>query len=363
MSATASDKKREKNKEVRKIIFNFVYILLTIGIIIGFGLLDPNVKDFFTQLGSLNPLWILLAASCMLLSWALESWLLCYVTSFIFKGFNYLKSFKVSMIGVYYSALTPFSSGGQPMQVAHMRHDGVPVGKSTSVFCMKFITFEFVICGFFIISFLTNGTYFFQVHPEVFWFSVFGFCINAFLAGVALFALINKGKMMLIGTKTVQLLARINIIKHPEKSIISLSNTLEDFNTCGTMLRTNFKLLAGSVLLTAAQMFAQFAITYCIYRALGLSSYSLFAVVSMQALLYLTVSFVPLPGASIASEGGFYLFFAMFFPAEMMFLAMLMWRFFTYYANIIFGAMFVVYDTIKSMVQRRRRTVVEKARA
>ena len=363
MPTMASDKKRERNKEVRKIIFNFIYILLTIGIIVSFGLLDPNVKDFFVQLGSLNRVWMTLAICCVLLYWALEGGLLCYITSFIFKGFNYFKAFKSSMIGVYYSALTPFSSGGQPMQVAHMRHDGVPVGKSTSVFCMKFITFEFVICGFFIVSFLANGTYFFQLHPEVFWFSVFGFAINAFLAGVALFALINKGKMMLIGTKLVQLLAKVKIVKHPQKAILSLSAQLEDFNTCGTMLRTNFKLLLGSVLLTIVQMFVHFAITYCIYRALGLSSYSLFAVVSMQALLYLTVSFVPLPGASIASEGGFYLFFAMFFPAEMMFIAMLMWRFFTYYANIIFGAIFVVYDTVKSMLRRRRQTVVEEVGA
>ena len=57
----------------------------------------------------------------------------------------------------------------------------------------------------------------------------------------------------------------------------------------------------------------------------------------------------PLPGASVASEGGFYLFFAMFFPGEMMFVAMMLWRLFTYYANIVCGAMFVVFDTVSKI--------------
>ena len=39
----------------------------------------------------------------------------------------------------------------------------------------------------------------------------------------------------------------------------------------------------------------------------------------------------------------------------MMFLAMLMWRFFTYYANIIFGSLFVLYDAVRNIFARRNR--------
>jgi uncharacterized membrane protein YbhN (UPF0104 family) len=35
----------------------------------------------------------------------------------------------------------------------------------------------------------------------------------------------------------------------------------------------------------------------------------------------------------------------MFFPSQLMFLAMMLWRIFTYYANIIFGALVVVGDS------------------
>ena len=94
------------------------------------------------------------------------------------------------------------------------------------------------------------------------------------------------------------------------------------------------------------QMFAYFAVTFFIYKAFGLTGYNLFEIIALQSFLYLTVSFVPLPGASVASEGGFYLFFANVFPPELKFVTMILWRFFTYYANIIFGALFVLSDSI-----------------
>lgn len=346
---------KEVRKEIRRILWNGLYILLTISVIVGFGLLDRNVGNFFHELGSLKLGWVLGAAGAMLMFWVMESGVLHYITSFIFKGFGYLKAFRISMIGVYYSALTPFSSGGQPMQVMHMRRDNVPVGKSSSAFCIKFITFEFVICGFFIINLLFKGTQYFANYREIFWLTCFGFAINAALAVIVILALTSKGKLVLFGTRLVHFLHRIHLVKHAEKTIIAMSEQLEDFHTSGIMLRTNAKLLFGSIALTAVQMFALFTVTFCIYRSMGLNDHSLLDVVSMQAYLYLTVSFVPLPGAAFASEGGFYLFFAMFFPSSMMFLAMLMWRFFTYYANIIFGSLFVLYDAVRNIFARRNR--------
>ncbi len=344
---------KEMRKEIRRILWNGLYILLTVAVIVGFGLLDRNVGNFFHELGSLKKQWVFGAAGAMLMFWLLESGALYYITSFIFKGFSYLKAFRISMIGLYYSALTPFSTGGQPMQVMHMRRDSVPVGKSSSAFCIKFITFEFVICSFFIFNLIIKGTQFFANNREVFWLTCFGFAINAALTVIAFLALTSKGRMVLMGTRLVHFLHRLHLVRHPEKTIIAMSEQLEEFHTSGIMLRTNAKLLIGSVLLTAMEMFALFTVTYCIYRSMGLTEHTLLDVVSMQAYLYLTVSYVPLPGAAFASEGGFYLFFSMFFPSKIMFIAMLMWRFFTYYANIIFGSLFVLYDAVRNIIARK----------
>ncbi len=349
------EKRLERNKDIRRILWNAIYILLTIGIIVVFGLLDRNVGNFFTQLGSLKAEWVFAAAGVMVLYWISEGEILHFITGFLYKGYSRWKTFKIAMIGVYYSALTPFASGGQPMQVMHMRRDGVPVGKSSSVFCAKFIMFEFVICAFFIISLIFTGTQFFANYQQVFWLTCIGFGINAILALIVILALFSKGKMLLLGTRLIHFLHKIHLVKNPEKRIVSMAESLQDFSISGMLLRSDKKLLIGSGLLTVTQMVVQFSITYCIYRATGLSTHSLFQVISMQAFLYLTVSFVPLPGASVASEGGFYLFFSMFFPSNKMFIAMLIWRFFSYYANIIFGSFFVIYDSIHNLITKRNK--------
>jgi uncharacterized protein (TIRG00374 family) len=53
-------------------------------------------------------------------------------------------------------------------------------------------------------------------------------------------------------------------------------------------------------------------------------------------------SFVPVPGASGAAEGGFYLFFKNFFSPSTLAGAVIMWRIMTYYMNIFIGAPFAL---------------------
>lgn len=333
-------------KQKRRILLNFVYILLTIGIIVVFGVLDPNVQDVFGKIGALHTGWFLCIVGATLLFWLFEALILHYLTLRIHKGYTLFRSIKIAMIGLYYSALTPFSSGGQPMQIAYMRNDGVPVGKSTGMFSIKFVIFQVVICLYFFAGMAVNGTYFFQETPSAMWFAFLGIFINVVLALFFVFAMIARNKVQNISLRFIRFLHRIRIIKNVEKATENTTRTLDEFHAGAVFIASHKRTLFGTAALTIVQMFCQFVVTYFIYRAMGLNEHSLWNVVTMQALLYVTVSFVPLPGASIASEGGFYMFFAMFFPSEDMFVAMMLWRLFTYYANIIFGAMFVVFDAV-----------------
>ncbi|MBQ6257883.1 MAG: flippase-like domain-containing protein, partial [Clostridia bacterium] len=91
------------------------------------------------------------------------------------------------------------------------------------------------------------------------------------------------------------------------------------------------------------------SIAYCVYRALGLSQYTYFDVLTLQFLLYIAASFTPLPGASGAQEGGFYIFFQHVFPADKLVGALLLWRFFTYYFTLIIGLSAVIIDSAWTM--------------
>jgi hypothetical protein len=66
----------------------------------------------------------------------------------------------------------------------------------------------------------------------------------------------------------------------------------------------------------------------------------------MQSFLSLAVSFFPLPGASGASEGGFYIFFSDYFTKVPVYIAMIIWRFISYYSILIVGSIVVVFEEV-----------------
>ena len=101
--------------------------------------------------------------------------------------------------------------------------------------------------------------------------------------------------------------------------------------------------------MSLASVASQFSVTYFVYRAVGLNEAGYWQLISMQIYLYLAVSFAPTPGATGATEGGFYLFFNMLFPQSMLYSAMLLWRLFTYSTNLLFGSALVVSDELRAM--------------
>ena len=350
---------QKKNKTKKKIFLNLLYIALTIGIIVVIGFLDPSVTDFFSAIGSLHIGWVLAAVGACIINFLLEGTAVHCIMRFVHPNFKLRKSIKNGIIGIYYSALTPFSSGGQPVQVVYMKKDGVPVGTSTSVFCIKFVIFESVICLFFVFSLLFRGLDFFTSNPGVLPLTCIGFAANALITGIVIFAMVKQGPLLSLATRLVWFLHKIHIIKHPERAVISLSKTLEEFHQSAQVFKHSTRMFLSTAFVIFIQMFAYFSITFFIYKAFGLSGYNLFEIVALQSFLYLTVSFVPLPGASVASEGGFYLFFAQVFPAELKFVTMIHWRFFTYYVNIIFGAVFVLADSLLNVFRTGKHVPAE----
>ncbi len=88
------------------------------------------------------------------------------------------------------------------------------------------------------------------------------------------------------------------------------------------------------------------SVLYVVFRAF---SYDLpyLELLCMQTMLQASVCFVPLPGASGAQELGFSMFFSSYFASgDVLYTAVLVWRFFTYYIVVILGALLVVADQI-----------------
>jgi len=346
---------KKAKKGSKKLIFNLLYIGLTIGIILGYGLLNPELNGVLNVIGDLSPIWMLIAIGVLLIHWGSSTMSLRMFVKGVGENISFRHAIKVTMIGCYYSAITPFASGGQPIQVMYLKRDGIPVGKSSCVFSLKFIVFQLTMCLYFIVGMILRGGYYYAAHPEIFWLTVLGIVINATMMALVIFVIISKVKTLMFATKVINFLAKIKLVKRPEQTLLSVTKTLDEYHASSKYIGTNLVMMIKGLMYSTLEMGAYFFITYCIYRALGLQGSGVIDIVFLQAFLYLTVSFVPLPGAALASEGGFFIFFNVLFPgAQLIYVAMLIWRLFTYYSNLLVGAGFVLTDSLMSVFKKKK---------
>ena len=142
---------------------------------------------------------------------------------------------------------------------------------------------------------------------------------------------------------------KFKIIKKPEKAYASIDKGINDFHiSTQYIIKYKFKVIK-SVLLSIVNLVFLFSIPYFIYVAFGHTEKSIIDFITMQSFLSLAVSFFPIPGASGASEGGFYLFFSTYFTKAPVFIAMLIWRFVSYYLVLIVGSVLVACDEMISI--------------
>ena len=90
------------------------------------------------------------------------------------------------------------------------------------------------------------------------------------------------------------------------------------------------------------------------YYAFGQSGTSWTQVLTLSCLLFVSASYTPLPGASGAQEGGFLLYFRGIFKDGTIGLALLIWRFFTYYLFLIVGVFMVIGEKFLLKAERKK---------
>lgn len=341
-------------------IFSILYIVgVTILAIVLIGLFDSDIKDLPSALAQFDMWWLVACIGSLLLYWLTDALLLHDITSYMYKRVPLLRSIKVGIIGLYYGALTPFATGGQPMQVIYMRRNEIPVGTSTCIVCIKFVVYELSLCAFYVGAMIIRGGYFYSNNNQVFWLTTLGFVFNLLAVVFVILTITNKKLVMKFGGGIIRLFSKLKIVKKKDKMLDNFEKTIDDYHTAAAYI-SKYKLRAiGSFFVSIINLGFFFVIPFLIYRAFGQTQYNILDIITMQAFLYLAVSFFPMPGAAGAAEGGFVLFFKTIFASVGIGYAMLMWRFLTYYLIVIVGSILVVLEEV-FIIRRSKKDINKK---
>ena len=114
-------------------------------------------------------------------------------------------------------------------------------------------------------------------------------------------------------------------------------------------------------LCSALSMLALTGSIVFVYYAFGLSGTPWYHLLTLGLLLFVSASYTPLPGASGAQEGGFMRYFDGIFPGGTKGLALLIWRFFTYYLFLFVGVITVLLEKAGLYGHARRQNTEMKS--
>ncbi len=333
---TVEETVKPSNKKMT--IFNFIFIAVVfIGLFIYMVSVD-GIDNILELLKNVNYAWVFGGVLCLVIQWICEAIVLHLPIKRMYPEQRFSNSFKVNMVGQLFNNITPFSSGGQPMQAYVFSKSGKRVSDSLSAMAIKFVVTQTALVLFTLIVVIFEFSFFANLMRDFVWIAVAGFAINIIAILLVLLAGFKKRAITIITNPIIRFLGKIHIIKHPDDTIEKLSHSIDNFREQFLIIRSEKKMVLKMFIVAIIQSLAYYSITYMVYRAFGNSGIGFWQIIPVQAFLLLIMTFIPTPGSGLAAEGGFLLLFQSIFQNGTINMSILFWRLYTFYLPIIVGA-------------------------
>lgn len=338
-------KEKVKKKTDFKKVFNIALLLLSVGMLVYFCVKDNNLLTLLQSLPTLQPVWLLTACLSIVACWMLDSLLIYTITRSVYPGnYTYKGAFKITMVGQYFNAITPFAVAGQPMQLVSMSRQGVSTGIALSVLVRKFLIYQTTLTVYSLLVILFKFRFFDEQIHGFMPLALVGFVSQA--AVVVLLLLFSTNR--LLTTKIINgvfwLLSKLHIVRNPEETSKKVETQLQFYLDNNKSMNHNARMNLKLYAITFGQLTALFAVPFFLYKAFHKTGFPVIDMISAQSFVTMISSYTPLPGAAGTTEGSFLVLFQLFFEDGTTQQAMLLWRFITYYSSIIIGSAFAGLD-------------------
>lgn len=345
----------EKKKKSKKIFINLLIFILLIIFTFSLVLKDQDVTEILKISATVKKQYILIAMFAMGVFIACESINIGRILKELGEKSKFISNVRYTLIGFFFSAITPAASGGQPMEIYYMHKDNISVAHSTLALLMQLCSIQIVTITVGIISAVLH---FEVLKSGLIYLLILGIILNSSALMLLIIAIFSK-KLSEGLIKFVVKILKFFRIRNIEKKQEKLEKELESYQTSAKYIKEHRILMLKTVLTTAVQMLAYYTVPYWIYLAFGLNNSNIFDILTLQAVLYATVSGIPSPGSVGVSEGGFLGIFRNAFPETVISSAMLLSRGANFYLLILISAIVVVISTFRGREEKKENVAEE----
>ena len=260
---------------------------------------------------------------------------------------GHFKSTLYAASELFFAAVTPSASGGQPAVAYFMYKDGIKLSKSTVILLNNTLhsTTSLLALGVATLVF-RHGLIAAESakHTSFEILFILGFVANILGLLSCLLFIFAPGLVRTLGVPVYRFLARIRVIKDLDNKLESFEAAIKDYGECQRMIRRSPLAQLKIFLWNVAQRCAVCAVSYCVYRALGYDSASLADILFIQFIIIFTCNALPLPGSAGASELITRQLYVGLYGAELAVPAMLFSRSISFYSLVVVcGVITLVY--------------------
>ena len=329
-------------KKNKRVIFNGAFLIIVFVLTIYGVFHGEDLESMMDAIRSADKRWLApgLALGAFFI-WG-ESIIIWYMMRSYGIHLRKRVCFLFSSVGFFFSCITPSASGGQPMQIYYMKKEKISIPVATVILMIVTITYKLVlvVVGLWLVLFGQGfiHKYLWSIR-HVFYL---GTALNVFCVTAMLVLVFHPRLAREILVKGMALLEKLHFLHHKEARIEKLNASMDQYRDTAVFLKEHKQVIVNVFAITMFQRFALFTATWFVYKAFGLGGAKAVAVITLQAVIAVSVDMLPLPGGMGISEKLFAMIFIPVFGKRLLLPGMILSRGIGYYTELGLSALLTI---------------------
>lgn len=301
---TKSSKKDIVSNKKKRILLTCLFIILAVLTI--FAVTSSNksfsLSTFIDFVKTSNPIFLVLAFTSVILFIMFEGLAIRSIAS----SFGYKKSVADGIVyssaDIYFSAITPSATGGQPMSAYFMYKDGIPgtIITITLLYNLMMYSSSFIIMG--IITFLISPSILLDMNLLSIILVLLGVVVQLVIFIGFYFLLYNDSLLEQICLFGIKIGVKLHIVKDEEEKINRLKDVMHEYKEYALIIKSKKGLWIKALIYNALQRFAQVAVVLFVFLATHGNIQDMFSIWAVQLYVIFGAYCVPIPGGMGVSD-------------------------------------------------------------
>lgn len=329
----------------KKLVLNVLLFLAIMVFTIWFVFREEGFGAVRIAMEQMSVGHLFLAVAVALFFVAAEGMMIWYLLRSIDGTSSLGSCISCSFIGFLFSGITPSATGGQPMQLYYLRKDGNSWSLSSVVLMTVALMYKLVlvIFGIGILIFWNRplrsylGVGYYRLY-------LLGLTLNTLLVAGLLMVMLTPSAVRVLISKAEWLAVKLHILKKAGSKKARLDHFMENYQQALVFFKKHKDRMLVVFLGTIVQRGAVFALTYVVYRGMGMSGVPPLTIMCLQASVYIAVDMLPIPGAQGITEAMYRRAFLEIFTAGHVTASMCISRGVSFYLMILVGLVVTLYQ-------------------